>query len=50
MNSGLPRTNPASVQGGAGLELGTSELQVQRSNDSAKLPPSKQGTIRVNVF
>ena len=38
LNSGLPRTNPAS--GRSGLELGASELQVQRSNRSATPPPS----------
>ena len=35
-NSELPRTNPAI---GMGLELGASELQVQRFNQSATLPP-----------
>ena len=36
LNSGLLRTNPASGQ--AGLELGASEFQGQRSNRSAMLP------------
>ena len=41
LNLRLPRTNPASGQGG--LELGASGLQVQRSNRSAVLlPPSYQ--------
>ena len=37
LNSELPWTNPANTQ--AGLELGPFELQVQRSNHSARLPP-----------
>ena len=37
LNSGLPRTNPAS--GRSGLELGASELQVRHSNRSAIPPP-----------
>ena len=39
LNSGLPRTNPASGQGD--LELGASELEVRHSNRSATPPPSQ---------
>ena len=43
LNSGLPRTNPAS--GRSGLELGASELQVRHSNRSAIPPPSQLSSI-----
>ena len=39
LNLRLPRTNPASGQGG--LKLGASGLQVQRSDRSATLPSTE---------
>ena len=43
LNSGLPRTNPAS--GRSGLELGASELQVRHSTRSAIPPPPQLPSV-----
>ena len=46
LNSGLPRTNPE-LAVRAGLELGASKLQVQRSNRSATLPEKTDLKLRL---